>query len=509
MSKEVRVRFAPSPTGPLHIGGVRTALYNFLYARKHGGKFLLRLEDTDQSRFVPGAEQYIVDALNWCGISPDEGVGTGGDYGPYRQSERKASYRQYADRLVEEGSAYYAFDTPEELEKMREDLKKAGVAAPQYNAISRSRMKNSLTLSAEEVQSRLESGAPYVIRIKIPRNEEIKFQDVIRGWVTVHSSNIDDKVIFKSDGMPTYHLANVVDDHAMKITDVIRGEEWLPSAPLHVLLYRVLGWEEEMPRFAHLPLILRPDGNGKLSKRDGDRLGFPVFPLNWDDPKSGEKSSGFKERGYTPEAFVNLLAFLGWNPGTPQELFSLSELCEAFSLERVGKAGAKFDPDKAKWYNQQYLRMKTGAELAALVQPFAKEKGVDTHSDYLAKACEIMKERATFPEDLISEGIYLFKRPETYDEKTHRKKWKEETPGIIQELYEELKGLATFEAAAIESTFKAFLENKQLGFGAVLPNLRLLITGEGMGPSLFEIAELLGQQEVLERIETGMQKLNS
>ena len=361
MDKKVRVRFAPSPTGPLHMGGVRTALYNYLFAKKHGGDFILRIEDTDQTRYVPGAEEYIIESLKWCNLIPDEGVGFGGEYGPYRQSERKETgmYRTYAEQLVENGYAYYAFDTPEELEQMRENLKKAGVAAPQYNAVTRNSMKNSLTLSAEEVKSRIENGDPYVIRIKMPRNEEVKFKDLIRGWVVVNSNNLDDKVIFKADGMPTYHLANVVDDYSMKITHVIRGEEWLPSGPLHVLLYKYLGWEEEMPQFAHLPLILKPDGNGKLSKRDGDRLGFPVFPLEWKDPKSGEISSGYREKGYFPEAFVNMLALLGWNPGTEQELFTLDELVQAFSLERVGKSGAKFDPDKTRWFNQQYLRKKS------------------------------------------------------------------------------------------------------------------------------------------------------
>jgi glutamyl-tRNA synthetase len=508
MNTEVRVRFAPSPTGPLHIGGVRTALYNYLFARKNKGKFLLRLEDTDQTRFVPGAEQYIIDALTWCGIVPDEGVAHGGEDGPYRQSERKSTYSQYTDQLIASGHAYYAFDTPQELEKMREDMKRAGVAAPQYNAISRSNMKNSLTLSSEEVAKRLENNEPYVIRIKIPRNEEIRFQDEIRGWVTVHTSNIDDKVLFKSDGMPTYHLANVADDHAMRITHVIRGEEWLPSAPLHVLLYRVLGWESSMPKFAHLPLILRPDGNGKLSKRDGDRLGFPVFPLDWNDTASGEKSSGFRERGYTPEAFLNILAFLGWNPGTTQELFSLQELCEAFSLDRVGKAGAKFDPDKAKWYNQQYLRQRSGKELVALVAPFVTQEQLAVKQDYLERACEIMKERATFPEDIINEGVYLFRRPVNYDEKTVKKKWKPETADLMTALRQELSKLEPFTATAIEECFKTFLENRQLGFGAVLPNLRLLLTGEGMGPSLFDIASLLGKEEALQRIDLGLKTLN-
>ncbi len=355
---KVRVRFAPSPTGPLHMGGVRTALYNYLFAKKHGGDFLLRLEDTDQTRFVPGAEQYILDALSWCKIEIDEGLGKGGNLGPYRQSERKSMYRQYADILLEKGHAYYAFDTPEELDQMRERMKNAGVPSPQYNAVVRETMQNSLTLSDDEVKERLDRGDNYVIRIKMPRNEEVRIQDIIRGWVVVNTTNLDDKVIFKSDGMPTYHLANVVDDHLMQISHVIRGEEWLPSAPLHVLLYQFFDWD--CPQFAHLPLILKPDGNGKLSKRDGDRLGFPVFPTEWTNPETSETSSGYREEGYFPEAFTNMLAFLGWNPGTAQEIFSMDNLVEAFSLDRVGKAGAKFDFDKTKWFNQQYLREKMG-----------------------------------------------------------------------------------------------------------------------------------------------------
>lgn len=362
---KVRVRFAPSPTGPLHMGGVRTALYNYLFAKKHNGDFLLRLEDTDQTRLVPGAEQYILDALSWCKINIDEGLGHGGDLGPYKQSDRKPMYRQYADILLEKGHAYYAFDTAEELDEMRQRMKNAGVPSPQYNSVVRDSMQNSISLSADEVKQRLDRGDSYVIRIKMPRNEEVKINDTIRGWVVVNTNNLDDKVLFKSDGMPTYHLANVVDDHLMKITHVIRGEEWLPSAPLHVLLYRFFDWE--CPAFAHLPLILKPDGNGKLSKRDGDRLGFPVFPTEWTNPETNELSSGYREEGYFPEAFTNMLAFLGWNPGTAQEIFSMDELVESFSLQRVGKAGAKFDFDKTKWFNQQYLRSKSGDELAELI----------------------------------------------------------------------------------------------------------------------------------------------
>ena len=416
---KVRVRFAPSPTGPLRMGGVRTALYNYLFAKKHGGDFLLRLEDTDQTRFVPGAEQYIFDALKWCKIEVDEGLGKDGALGPYRQSERKPMYRQYADLLLERGHAYYAFDTPEELEQMRERMKNAGVPSPQYNAVVRESMQNSLTLSKDEVKERINRGDKYVIRVKMPRNEEVRIQDIIRGWVVVNTTNLDDKVIFKSDGMPTYHLANVVDDHLMQITHVIRGEEWLPSAPLHILLYRFFDWER--PQFAHLPLILKPDGNGKLSKRDGDRLGFPVFPTQWTNPETSELSSGYREEGYFPEAFTNMLAFLGWNPGTSQEIFSMDELIQTFSLDRVGKAGAKFDFDKTKWFNQQYLREKDGATLAALLTESVNgAKAIDP--SYLAEVCELMKERATFIKDIWESSQFFFQPPSDYDEKTRRKK---------------------------------------------------------------------------------------
>ncbi len=513
MERRVRVRFAPSPTGPLHMGGVRTALYNYLFAKKNGGDFLLRIEDTDQTRFVQGAEEYIQESLKWCGIIPDEGQGYGGEFGPYKQSERKAKdiYRQYAEQLVAEEKAYYAFDTPEELEQMRENLKKAGVAAPQYNSITRSTMKNSVSLSAEEVKERMDRGDAYVIRIKMPRNQEIKFKDMIRGWVSVHSSNLDDKVLFKSDGMPTYHLANIVDDHLMQISHVIRGEEWLPSAPLHVYLYEAFGWEESRPDFAHLPLLLKPDGNGKLSKRDGDRLGFPVFPLEWKDPKSGETSSGYREKGYFAEAFINILALLGWNPGTSQEIFSMQELIDAFSLERVGKAGAKYDPEKAKWFNQQYLRAENNATLAKmLIETPSVEDRFKTHSvDYLAKVCSLMKERATFLAEIPAEGEYLFKAPELYDEKTTRKKWKDQAPGLMQEWKESLGAINDYTAENIEMTFKAFLEEKGLGIGAVLPLFRLLVTGKGMGPSMFAIAELLGKEECVNRIQRGIDRLGN
>lgn len=503
----VRVRFAPSPTGPLHIGGVRTALYNYLFAKNKGGRFILRIEDTDQTRYVPGAEEYIIESLKWCGIEPDEGLGYGGEAGPYRQSERKEMYRQYADQLIDAGYAYYAFDTPEELEAAREAAKQAKLPNWQYNHITRSSMKNSVTLSTDEVTQRLENNEPYVIRLKIPRNEEIRLNDAIRGWVVVNSNNIDDKVIFKGDGMPTYHLANIVDDHLMGITHVIRGEEWLPSAPLHVLLYRYMGWEDTMPTFAHLPLILKPDGNGKLSKRDGDRLGFPVFPLEWKDPDSGEISSGYKQNGYFPDAFINMLAFLGWNPGTPQEIFSLEELVQAFSLERVGKAGAKFDADKTKWYNQQYLRAKSNDELAGLLLPMLKEKGIVADVAYVSKVCEHLKERASFVSDMM-DGLYFFEAPAEYDEQTVSKKWKESTPEIIAELIAVLEGVSDFTETNVEQAFKGLLEQKELGIGAVLPNFRVIVTGKGMGPSMFAIAELLGKEETLNRMRTGLEKLS-
>mgnify|MGYP000129664445 CR=1 FL=1 len=505
-NKRVRVRFAPSPTGPLHIGGVKTALYNYLFAKKNGGYFLLRLEDTDQTRFVAGAEEYIVDALNWCGIQIDEGISVGGPKGPYRQSERKAMYRQYADQLIENGSAYYAFDTADELNAMREQAKKAGVHSWQYSNVTRTSMKNSLTLSAEEVAKRLEAGEPYVIRFKMPRNEEVKFEDIIRGWVSVNTNNIDDKVLFKGDGMPTYHLANVVDDRLMEISHVIRGEEWLPSAPLHVLLYNAFGWEK--PEFAHLPLILKPDGKGKLSKRDGDRLGFPVFPTNWTNPETNEVSSGYREAGYFPSGFLNMLALLGWNPGTPQELFSLDELIDAFSLERVGKSGAKFDFDKTKWFNQQYLRATTDEKLAEMLRDeVLSEKAIEADMIFVAKVCGLMKERATYVKDIYTEGAYFFAAPEEYDAKTLKKKWKESTPEILTELRAVLNSLSSFDADSIGIAFKGFLEEKELGFGAVMPNFRLAVTGLGAGASMNDICELLGKDEVLKRLDTALSRL--
>jgi glutamyl-tRNA synthetase len=505
---EVRVRFAPSPTGPLHIGGVRTALYNYLFAKNKGGKMILRIEDTDQARFVPGAEKYIIESLKWCGIEFDESVVAGGEFGPYKQSERKAMYLPYAEQLVKDGFAYYAFDTSEELTAMRERMKAAGVPSPQYNAVTRTTMQNSLALSEDEVIKRMDAGEAYVVRIKMPRNEEVKLNDIIRGWVVVNTNHMDDKVIFKSDGMPTYHLANVVDDYMMKISHVIRGEEWLPSAPLHVLLYKYLGWEDAMPEFAHLPLILKPDGNGKLSKRDGDRLGFPVFPTKWMNPETKEVSSGYRESGYIKEAFINMLSFLGWNPGTTQEIFSMEGLIEAFSLERVGKAGAKFDVDKTRWFNQQYLRAKSGEVLAQDLQLILKENGVEAEDDFVATVCEQLKERATFVKDMWEEGRYYFQAPTSYDEKTIRKKWKEDTPKYVSELKSRLAELADFSSENIEVEFKKYLEENELGMGKLLPAFRVCLTGLGMGPSLFDIASLLGKEETIKRMETALEKIN-
>jgi glutamyl-tRNA synthetase len=496
--KKVRVRFAPSPTGPLHMGGVRTALYNYLFAKKNNGTFILRIEDTDQNRFVEGAQDYILNSFKWCGITPDEGPGIGGEYGPYVQSERKEMYQEYAQRLIESEHAYYAFDTSEELTQMRDEAKKMGMPNWQYNGVSRVNMRNSLTLPQSEVEKLIENKEPYVIRMKMPRNEDVRFEDEIRGWVVVNTNNLDDKVLYKSDGMPTYHLANIVDDHAMEISHVIRGEEWLPSAPLHVLLYDAFSWER--PQFAHLPLLLKPDGNGKLSKRDGDRLGFPVFPLDW-TTSDGELYSGYKEKGYFPEAFINMLAFLGWNPGTQQELFNLEELSEAFGLDRVSKGGAKFDPEKTKWFQQQYIRSASNEKLAELL---ADKFPSELTTEQKVSICSLMKERATFAEDIVKDGAYLYQKPTSYDEKVLSKKWKENTASLIEQWMDILKEIESFTSANIEADFKAFLEKNQLGFGAVLLPFRILVTGVGAGPGMFDISEFLGKEEVLERIEKGL-----
>jgi glutamyl-tRNA synthetase len=498
MSNKVRVRFAPSPTGPLHMGGVRTALYNYLFAKKHGGDFILRIEDTDEKRFVPGAQQYIIDSLKWCGIEPNEGAAYGGDKGPYIQSERLHLYRPYAKQLVEHGHAYIAFDTAEDLDNMRQQAKDMGLPNWQYSGITRSSMKNSISLSKEEVEKRLAASEPYTIRMKMPRNEDIKFEDEIRGWVTVNTNNLDDKVLVKPGGMPTYHLANIVDDHLMEITHVIRGEEWLPSAPLHVLLYDAFGWER--PKFAHLPLILRPDGKGKLSKRDGDKLGFPVFPINW-KTEEGELFSGYKEAGYFKGAFINMLSLLGWNPGNNEELFNLDELIEKFSLERVGKSGARFDPDKTRWFNQQYLRSTSNEQLAEML---ADEIDGDYSPEYLASVCDLMKERATFISDIFIDGDYFFGNVTSYDEKTVKKKWKDDTPQIMEELLIEFQSVTEWKTESIETVFSAYLEKKEYGFGKVGPGFRLLVTGKGMGPSMFDICATLGKDIVVNRMAEGL-----
>lgn len=491
--RKVRVRFAPSPTGPLHMGGVRTALYNYLFAKKHGGDFLLRIEDTDQTRYVPGAEDYILQSLKWCGIEPNEGVGYGGDHAPYRQSERKPMYKPYAEKLIQAGWAYYAFDTSEELDQIRKHAEMAKMPNWQYNSISRMTMKNSLTMPADEVQARIERNDPYVIRFKMPRNEEVRFHDMIRGWVVFSTNELDDKVLFKSDGMPTYHLANVVDDMTMDISHVIRGEEWLPSAPLHVMLYRAFEWEA--PHFAHLPLILKPDGNGKLSKRDGDRLGFPVFPLEWTDPETGVVSSGYREKGYFPKAFINMLLLLGWAPGNNQEIFTEQEMVEAFTIERIGKSGSKFDPDKTKWFNQQYLRSTPLRELASMLMPFIESKGYSVSLEYAEKVCALMMERAVFVDEMM-EGDFLFSAPTRWDEEAVSKKWKKgESASIMEQWSSKLSQLSEWNHAAMEAEFKLFLTEQGLGMGAVMPLFRILLTGVLTGPSAIQVAELLGKED--------------
>ena len=503
--RKVRVRFAPSPTGPLHMGGVRTALYNYLFAKKHGGDFLLRIEDTDQGRFVPGAEQYIIEALKWCGIEPNEGVGYGGDCAPYRQSERKPMYKPYAEKLIAAGWAYYAFDTSEDLDNIRKQAELAKMPNWQYNSISRMTMKNSLTLPADEVEKRLAAGDPYVIRFKMPRNEEVRFQDLIRGWVVFSTNELDDKVLFKSDGMPTYHLANVVDDMTMNISHVIRGEEWLPSAPLHVLLYKAFEWEA--PLFAHLPLILKPDGNGKLSKRDGDRLGIPVFPLEWKDPETGAISSGYREKGYFPKAFINMLLLLGWAPGNNQEIFTEQEMIEAFTIERIGKSGSKFDPDKTRWFNQQYLRATPHHELAQMLHPMLKEKGIDVSLEYTENVVGLMMERAVFVEDML-EGMYLFQGPTEFDAEAVSKKWKVgESAVIIQKWADAMNALGDFSFESIDHRFKEFLQEENLGMGAVMPLFRLLLTGTLTGPAAAQVASVIGKEEVMKRVAFGIAKL--
>ncbi len=505
--KAVRVRFAPSPTGALHIGGVRTALYNFLLARQQGGTMILRIEDTDQTRYVPGAEEYIVKSLAWVGIKIDEGVGVGGPHAPYRQSERKDIYAKYAKQLIDNGHAYYAFDTEEELEQMRERLKAAGVDQQQYNSITRMQMRNSLTLSEEEVKALMDQGTPYVIRLKVPRKEEVRLNDLIRGWVMVHSSQIDDKVLMKSDGMPTYHLANVVDDYLMEISHVIRGEEWLPSAPLHVLLYKFLGWEESMPQFAHLPLLLKPSGDGKLSKRDADQMGFPIFPLEWIDPNTNEKALGYKESGYLPDALVNFLAFLGWNPGTTQEIFSMEELIQAFSIERIGKAGARFDIQKAQWFNQQYLKASSNETLAESLLTILKNEGVTCSLETAAKICAIMKERITFPKDIWEQGKFLFFSPTQFDQGVADKKWNNEAVTVLTAYRDSIKALSSFDATLAKTTLESVTATLGIGTGKILQALRLSITGAGAGPDLMMVMEIVGKEEVVKRLDFALQTL--
>ncbi|MFC2096129.1 glutamate--tRNA ligase [Bacteroidota bacterium] len=505
-NRKVRVRFAPSPTGPLHMGGVRTALFNYLFAKKNNGQFILRIEDTDQTRYVEGAEDYIIESLRWCGIEIDEGIEEGGAYGPYRQSDRKEVYKEFADNLINTGNAYYAFDTPEELESMRERLKEEKSSVQQYNAITRGSMKNSLTLSEHETQ-RLLGEAPYVVRFKMPENAGIVVEDLIRGTVKVNTDQLDDKVLFKSDGMPTYHLANVIDDKLMKISHVIRGEEWLPSLPLHVMLYRAFGWEESMPEFAHLPLLLKPSGKGKLSKRDGDALGFPVFPLEWTDPKTEEISRGYREDGYFPEAFVNMLALLGWNPGTEQEIISMRDLISSFDIIKVHKAGAKFDHEKAKWFNHKYLVGKSDEKLARAYQIILKEKGIKVEDSFVISVVKLIKERANFVSDFWDQSYFFFSTPKDYDSKVVKKRWKENTPEIMSELKKQLEGLENFDHSSMEKTVQDYLEGKEFGMGQVMNPFRLTLVGAGIGPGVLDIAELLGKEETLNRLQAGIDNI--
>lgn len=505
MSKKVRVRFAPSPTGGLHLGGVRTVLYNYLFARKHGGDFVLRIEDTDQSRFVEGAEQYIVDCLAWCGLEPDESPEKDGPYAPYRQSERKALYAQYATQLVRDGKAYYAFDTPEELEKMRADFKTESNPSPQYNASVRGRMKNSLTIDAAETQRLIDAGTPYVVRIKMPDNEELSFTDMIRGEVTFNSSQVDDKVLLKADGMPTYHLAVVVDDYLMKITHAFRGEEWLPSSPVHILLWKYLGWEADMPQWAHLPLILKPDGNGKLSKRDGDRLGFPVFAMDWTDPKTEEKTTGFKETGFLPEAFINMLAFLGWNDGTGQEIFSKEELIERFSMERVHKGGAKFDFEKAKWFNHEWIKKSSAAELHTNVKKVLALNGIAVdNNELLDKVITLVKDRCTILPDFVTNSSFFFARPATIDVASVKPKWNEDKKIFFEKLIGAFLNSPGWQAAELENLFKELTTSSNIKQGEVLLPLRIMLVGGKFGPGVFDIASLIGRSETIERISKAI-----
>ena len=516
--KKVRVRFAPSPTGPLHMGGVRTALYSYLFAKKHGGDFLLRIEDTDQNRFVPGAEDYIIEALKWCGIAPNEGVGfgsdaSGGPFAPYRQSERKPVYRKYAEQLVTDGNAYYAFDTAEEMDAARKEAE-AQKQNFSYDSDTRLTLKNSLSLSEEEVAKKTAAGEPYVIRLKVPADTEIKFNDLIKGEVIFNSNTVDDKVLLKSDGMPTYHLAHIVDDYLMQITHAIRGDEWLPSAPAHILIYRFLGWENVMPQYAHLPLLLKPDGKGKLSKRDGDRLGFPVFPLKWIDPVTGEVSSGYRERGYYPDAFINMLAFLGWNPGTKQEIFSLEELAQAFSFEHIHHAGAKFDPEKAKWFNEQYLRAKPDEKIANHIREAVKnqfgfnENDIRLSEKFLVKAVQLLKPRVQFENEMTDKGIYLFVAPTSYDEQILAKKWNEKSVSFFKALQLILENLDDYVTTNIDAAVKEAAALQGIKPGEVMQLFRVLVSGLGTGVDLLGMVELLGKKEVSDRITNGLHAIS-
>lgn len=524
---DIRVRFAPSPTGPLHIGGLRTALFNYLFAKSRGGKFILRIEDTDQNRFVPGAEKYIVEALRWCGLDPDEGVGSGsstaegaedessyaeatedekGEFGPYRQSERKEIYRDFAEKLVESGHAYYAFDSAEDLNMIRKEYEGRKDTFT-YDVSTRGALNNSLVISQEETADRLSSGQPYVVRFKFDEDEIIEMKDIIRGDLKVNSSSLDDKILFKSDGMPTYHLANVVDDYQMKISHVIRGEEWLPSLPLHVSMYRAFGWEDQMPQFAHLPLILKPDGKGKLSKRDGDKGGFPVFPLDWKDPKSGELSSGYKESGYFPEACVNILAFLGWNPGSEKELYTLEELISDFDLSKVGKAGAKFDPDKARWFNHQFLQLKSDDDLAVDFNSILEQKGFSADLQKNLSIIRLVKQRVNFVSEIWDQSFFFYEAPGSYDEKVVKKRWKEDSSSLMESLMDILRECEPFNAETIELKVKSEIESRSWGMGAIMNSWRLLLVGTSTGPGLFDIAEILGKEEVLQRMKRGIKVL--
>ncbi|WP_437823549.1 glutamate--tRNA ligase [Tenacibaculum mesophilum] len=505
MTENVRVRFAPSPTGPLHIGGVRTALFNYLFAKKHNGTFVLRIEDTDQTRYVANAEKYIIDSLEWCNIPFDEGPGKNEKFGPYRQSERKDLYKKYADQLIESGWAYYAFDTAEELDAHRKDHEEKGKTFI-YNWHNRLKLNNSLALSANEVSEKINAGEKYVIRFKTPQDETLILQDEIRGTIKVETNTLDDKVLFKSDGMPTYHLANIVDDHLMEISHVIRGEEWLPSLPLHELLYRAFDWKA--PKFAHLPLILKPVGKGKLSKRDGDKLGFPVFPLEYTNEQTGDVSRGYKEDGYFADAFINMLAFLGWNPGTEQEIFSLEELTEAFDLARVSKSGAKFSPDKTKWFNQQYLQQKSNKELTALFIPILEEKGITKDKDQAEKVVSLIKERATFIADFWELSNFFFENPSEYDEKAVKKQWKDTTSELMQELVEVISKIEDFSIENTQTEIKGWITSKEIGFGKVMQPLRLSLVGKLAGPDLFDIMTMIGKETTITRIQNAINALS-